>query len=226
MTNSTHSKLLRSTFPSLIAPVENMQIAVHEGLTHRAYDTRIFGWIPPVSLMVEHPQTGGRLAPMEVGKEIKVRMLVSTHVYSFTSIILGICKYPHPYLHLRHPRSFQTTQVRRNRRFPLPKGLPVIIHSGKHSIPGVLVDLSMGGAGIATMHAVNWKDAHARLKLALPLDGRSEEMTLECRVQRFEEDGGKPGFKMGLEFVLLNHQEQIVLERYLFSISQACPTTR
>ena len=203
----------------------NIQVQLLADQNDTRYMVRVIGYEPNVSLLVSTPRANGLPAIVRDGQTVTVRLLTGNTVYGFESQILRICRLPFPYLHLSFPRTFESMVVRKAQRASAnviasvensnrvtDVSEPFSAKISDLSIAGAMLEapLPMGEVGDALMIRAKVQVAGMEKYLALAAIVRA------VRVREATAPGGKMLYLHGVEFQLLDPDDQLVLHGFVY----------
>jgi c-di-GMP-binding flagellar brake protein YcgR len=204
---------------------DNIQVQLVADQNDTRYMVKVIGYEPNVSLLVSTPRANGLPVLLRDGQLVTVRLLTGNTVYGFESQILRICRIPFSYLHLSYPRTFESMVVRKAQRASAniiasvensnratDSSEPFSAKISDLSVAGAMLDASMpmGEVGDAIMIRAKVQVAGMEKYLALAAVVRA------VRVREASEPTGKALYHHGVEFQMLDPDDQLVLHGFVY----------
>ncbi len=204
---------------------DNIQVQLFADQSETRYMVKVIGYEQGISLLVSTPRAKGKPLLLREAQLMTVRLLTGNTVYGFESQILRACLSPFPYLHLSYPREFESMVVRKAQRASASiiasvennnrvteSSEPFSAKISDLSIAGAMLDASvrMGEVGDAIMIRAKVMVAGLERYLALAASVRA------VRVREATEAGGKTLYQHGVEFQLLDPDDQLVLHGFVY----------
>lgn len=188
------------------------------------YSATLLGMLREVSLIVEIPSSGGKLAMFRQGQPLLMRVFNGTRAFAFTGSVLVIRYSPGAYLHLEWPKTVEGTEVRARHRVkvrliavasrPTPEG-------EADATPVTIEDLSVGGARVLTEHLLG--HIGEETVLAFRLKAGAGEATLKLRASIRTVTPPAADTKAtayGVQFGKLEPMEHLALEGFVHRLRE------
>jgi c-di-GMP-binding flagellar brake protein YcgR len=205
---------------------DNIQIQLVADQNDTRYMVRVIGYEPNVSLLVSAPRANGLPLLVRDGQQLTVRLLTGNTVYGFESQILRICRLPFPYLHLSYPRSFESMVVRKAQR--ASANIIASVENSNRATEGSepfsakISDLSVAGAMLEATTPMGEVGDAIMIRAKLQVAGQEKYLALAAlvravRVREATEPGGKMLYLHGVEFQMLDPDDQLVLHGFVYA---------
>ncbi|QJD59877.1 flagellar brake protein [Pseudomonas sp. gcc21] len=214
--NGTQGDVQNSSLEHIqLAPGDPVQLQTMHPTHAERYQVRMIGVHAPVSIMVTTPTHQGKLAFIKEGQQFLVRGFVGKDAVAYRTRVLKSNLAPFPYLHLAYPQSVQSMRIRSSARVPLQLVTAVLTEQGPKSAK--IVDLSVGGARMASDSLIAHKGDDLKLSFRVNPAGMEVYMTVNAKVRavQTEQTGAGPVIT-GVEFVELGEQERLYLTTVVY----------
>jgi c-di-GMP-binding flagellar brake protein YcgR len=187
------------------------------------YIVRVLGFQPGVSLLIHTPRAKGNALLLREGQLMTVRLLTGNTVYGFESRILRVCLSPFPYLHVAYPKEFESLVVRKAQR-----ARTTIIASvenadrpgdNKEPFPAIIADLSTAGAMLSASMRMGEPGDSIMIRAKFVVGGIEKYLSVAAVIRGVREREGEDGgtrYHHGVEFQMLEPDEQLVLHGYVY----------
>jgi c-di-GMP-binding flagellar brake protein YcgR len=187
------------------------------------YIVRVLGFQPGVSLLIHTPRAKGNALLLREGQLMTVRLLTGNTVYGFESRILRVCLSPFPYLHVAYPKEFESLVVRKAQR-----ARTSIIASvdnadrpsdSKEPYPAIIADLSTAGAMLSASMRIGEVGDSIMIRAKFVVGGIEKYVLVAAVIRGVREREGEDGgtrYHHGVEFQMLEPDDQLVLHGYVY----------
>ncbi len=202
-----------------------VQIQLFSDQNNTRYLVKVIGYVPGLSLIVHTPRARGNPLLLRESQLLLLRLLSGNMVYAFETDILRVCTRPYPYLHLAYPRDFEQATIRKAYRASVQVFASLAndtLASGPQGrVPGVIIDLSVAGALIRVDQACGEIGDNLTVSVKLLVAGSEKYIHIPAVIRRIrsEQHPDKPGQRVychGVEFILVESEEQLVLHGFVF----------
>lgn len=180
---------------------------------------KLLGYAKGRSVMVTPPMVDGAYAMVKQDAAFVVRFFSGKSVYAFPAHVLKMSNTPFPYLHLSYPKKVRGMRVRRAQRASVRLISSVTDMYGA-LYAGTLVDISKGGALLATKAALGEIGDLLQLKFRLQFDDIDQFVHVKAGIRsvRSNPDSESEAFALhhGLEFVEVQGSDRLALSAYTY----------
>ena len=214
--NSGGSTQREIPFESLALPVGARFTLERIGHDEQRYTTRLFGYIPGVSLLVETPLADGGVVMFREGESCIARAFSGTDAFAFSAIVLSVRYAPDAYLHLTYPKRVSGTSVRAERRIDV-KLIATVSHAtaeGPVSSPCRVVDLSAGGAQLEARVPLGAVGDRVEVAFRLPTPRGEATLALSAEIRTVGQADGERRLH-GVQFQDLDPVHGLALQGYV-----------
>ncbi len=210
--------MLSNVYRSLrkLQPGDNVLIEI-EGVSR--IKAKYIGWYEKQFIITSLPPIPGIKQQIYNNQSLTLHFLIDGVIYSANTVVLHHTFKPTGLLFLLEPEKLENIRIRKSDRIPCLVPAELIDEQSNNSYPGLIINLSVGGAGFVFKDFEDEerfkKDQRVLLKFTL-LTGE-KELKIPCIVRRtfFEED--KLG--VGLQFSSEAKEDIKIIESYIKDIS-------
>jgi c-di-GMP-binding flagellar brake protein YcgR len=204
---------------------DNIQVQLVADQNDTRYMVKVIGYEPNVSLLVSAPRANGLPVLLRDGQMLTVRLLTGNTVYGFESQVLRICRLPFSYLHLSYPRSFESMVVRKAQRAStnIIASVENSNRASENSEPfsAKISDLSIAGAMLEAQMPMGEVGDAIMIRAKLQVAGLEKYLALAAivravRMREASAAGGKTQYHHGVEFQMLDPNDQLVLHGFVY----------
>lgn len=204
---------------------DNIQVQLFADQSETRYMVKVIGYEPGISLLVSTPRAKGKPLLLREGSLMTVRLLTGNTVYGFESQILRACLSPFPYLHLSYPQAFESMVVRKAQRASANIIASVENNNratdGSEPFSAKITDLSIAGAMLVAPVPMAEVDDAIMVRAKVQVAGMERYLALAAivravRVREAAEAGGKTQYHHGVEFQMLDPEDQLVLHGFVY----------
>ena len=186
----------------------------------KKYQSRYLGYYPSKTVFVATPMVAAD-RPLLVRKEqdVIVRFFANKIACAFRASIAHICTTPFHYLHLNYPSDVETGTIRKAERVAANIRVSVInkASSEGRQTPGVIVDLSLSGARLETLHPVGAVGDAIVIQARVDIGRVSRLVTWDAEIKaglnKFSMNNAVAAY--GIEFNHLNDIDYLALLAYV-----------
>jgi c-di-GMP-binding flagellar brake protein YcgR len=183
---------------------------------------KVIGYLSGQSLLVSTPTVRGAPMLLRDGQRATVRMLAANTVLGFETQIIKACLTPFPYLHLAYPKEIASTVLRKAQR--AVANLIVSVENASHADgasqaqAALLVDVSTSGALLQAKLRLGRTGETLVIKAKLTVAGIEKYISVAAIIRNVREKPGEaqPAFLHGMEFQLLDADQQLVLHGFVY----------
>lgn len=197
-----------------VLQIELPQAGIHE------VPVTLIGYVPGRSIMVMPQAEAKTRQILHVGDACVARFESGDNLYAFDTQVLCLAEQPFLHAHLAYPQGVQGTMVRRSQRVPVNDVVMMLVmEEAGRKLSVALADISLSGARLVAGSRLG--EIGERFSIEIPhLGGGAEErVVLPCRVRYVREErshtADKRVYHHGVEFIDLNRQAWIFIERYI-----------
>lgn len=200
-----------------------IQVQLEGDQTDTRHMVRLIGFHPGVSLLIHTPRVGGHALRLREGQQLTMRLLAGNAVYGFESKIVRVCIAPFAYLHVGYPKEFASAVVRKAQRASTniiaSVENPNQVSDDKQPFAVVIGDLSVAGASLVSPVAVGAVGESIMIRTKLMVGGIEKYLSIAAVIRGVrdrEQAAENARFRHGVEFQMLDPQEQLMLHGYVY----------
>lgn len=181
---------------------------------------KLLGFSKGRSIIVSTPTEDDKVVLMRAGQAFIVRAFSGKHAYAFTANILHVTNTPYPHLHMAYPADVRGLVVRGSARANVNLIACVSCEDNPaQTTDGVMTDLSITGARIASRTRLAEKGRRIAVRCAVALDGIEAQLALPAVVRNFSVDRRNANeanvINHGIEFIDVAQQDRMVLSAFV-----------
>jgi hypothetical protein len=191
-----------------------LQMALQHGTKQQIYYTELIGYVDGEYLIVKTPFENGLSVPMQVDKQVVLRILSGVDVFTLACEIKNIFRAPHYYMHLSFPTDIKATALRSAVRAKVR--LPVQVNGIAGA--GIITDISVTGAGIIADRVLGELNEEALISFKFPIKPTNQGAKIEtgatiCSIQQLpsKKKDAPPKFSHGVLFHEIDPTSQAML---------------
>lgn len=196
-----------------------LQLLTHRGHTPTPHLSTFIGVESNDYLLLRLPKSQGTYLTFYEGEKITVRVFSGTMISSFDTSVIQTIYHPLNCLCLSFPYSIQVKKIRREMRIKVDIDGKLGL-ADRTTIPVKLTNISATGCQIVTEQEVGKIDEQLALNFNLPqlTEDDTSNITLLAKVRNItnEGEGGTPSFLVGMEFVAVATNVQLVVRHYVY----------
>lgn len=197
-----------------------VQLQTCSGGKDARYSVRLIGLLKGGSILVTTPKEDGKYLLIREGQAFVLRAFSGKNAYAFATQLIRSTSSPYPYLHLAYPREVRSLVVRKGARADT-NIVCAITRCDDRPIQtaGVLLNISIGGALLATKTPVAEKDQRLQIKFKVKVNGIEAYLEIEAIVRILNIDrSGETGtpFQHGLQFADIPPEQSVPLLAFVY----------
>ncbi|NTV10325.1 MAG: flagellar brake protein [Zoogloea sp.] len=189
-----------------------------EGASVRYY-VKLIGYLKGKSVVVTTPVVDGKVALIREGQAFVVRMFSGKSVYAFPASVFKVVNTPYPHLHLTYPGQVRGLVVRRGARARV-NVIAAVQDAEARSHAATIVNLSTGGALLLAKSPLGVKDDVITVKFRVIVSDVEKFITVQAIIRAIHsathEDGDLVYMHHGVQFLDVEHSEQVTLAAYVY----------
>lgn len=202
-----------------LQPGTRLQLLTHRGHTPTPHLSTFIGVESNDYLLLRLPKVQGTFLTFYDGEKITVRVFSGIMISSFDTSVIQTIYHPLNCLCLSFPHSIQVKKIRREMRIKVDIDGKLGL-ANRATIPVKLTNISATGCQIVAGQEVGNIDDQLALNFSLPqlTEDDTSNITLLAKVRNIttEEINGTPNFLIGMEFVALATNVQLVVRHYVY----------
>lgn len=167
------------------------------------------------------PMPGQRMPALKPGANYRVQGFTGQYDFSFDTALLGLFDAPFAYALMSYPAEVNARLVRQALRVRtlLPAQLLSTAAPAGTTQTSSILDLSLAGALIETLHPAGDLGGAVRLSFVVDVDGEKAQINAEALICHRRELTGPARERIGLSFRALPKQERLMLSLYLHTLA-------
>jgi hypothetical protein len=194
-----------------------LQIQTQVEQSESRYYVKLIGYLKGKGVLVTAPQVEGNLCYIKEGQVLVVRFFAGKNAYAFTTSVNKVTNVPFPHLHLSYPPLVRGLVVRSGERVNVRIICTVSVSDDAKTIaiPGVLTNISVGGALLSSKKEMGAKNDLLVVKFRVFIRDIEFFLTIDatiCSLSR--DDSGE--FLHGLRFAGLPNDMAIALTAFVY----------
>lgn len=196
---------------------DQLQIQSQGDQTEDRYYVKLIGYLKGKSVLVTAPQQDGNFCYIKEGRVFVVRFFSGKNAYAFTSSVVRATNVPFPHLHLNYPSQVKGLVIRSGERVnaKIICAVSVLEDTATITAPGVLTNISVGGALLSSKKKLGEKNDLLTIKFRLFIRGIEFFMTIDAAICSVLTDEAGD-FLHGLRFAGLPNDIEIALTAYVY----------
>jgi c-di-GMP-binding flagellar brake protein YcgR len=205
-------------------PLEEVKLAIGDAfqvqpqtdLAQSRYYVKLIGYLKGKSVLTTIPEADGKLCYLRDGQALVVRFFAGKNAYAFTANVLRSSSIPFPHMHLNYPSQVRGLVVRAGERAPVRIICAIDMpQETNNAAAGLMTNLSVGGALLATKTALGKKGTLLSIKFRLHVRGIEVLMAIDATVRSLSQDASGE-FLQGIEFAGLPDSTAIALTAFVY----------
>jgi hypothetical protein len=161
---------------------DSIQLQFQTGTGRSRFPVTLIGYLAEQSVIVSMPMVNGRAMPIREGQNLNARFFSGKNAYAFSAVVRKATGTPYPYLHLSYPPEVRGLVVRSSPRAPAQISCNVSTNDGR-SYPCTALDISIGGALIASRERMGKVGEKLVLRLPFKIDENEHRLDLNCQIR-------------------------------------------
>jgi len=194
-----------------------LQIQTQVEQSESRYYVKLIGYLKGKSILVTAPQADGNLCYIKEGQSFVVRFFAGKNAYAFSTSVNKVTNVPFPHLYLSYPPQVRGLVVRSGERVNVRIICTVSVPDDAKTvaIPGMLTNISVGGALLSAKKELGAKDDLLAVKFRVFIRDIEFFMTIDATIcSLVKDDSGE--ILHGLRFAGLPNDMAIALTAYVY----------
>jgi c-di-GMP-binding flagellar brake protein YcgR len=184
------------------------------GVDESRYPTELVGCLRNATVLVRMPVADGKLVALREGQPVVIRAFSGTDAMSFATSVVAVRFVPEPYLHLKYPHAIECTAIRKQRRINVDLTASCALPGGE-TVPAIVLDMSMDGAGLALERPVGAAGDLIRLTLCLQTPGGAASLDVDAQICSVKGDSDQAQIFHGVKFMSVEPLQSLALRGFV-----------
>lgn len=184
------------------------------------YSVRLIGLAKGGSILVTTPKEDGKYLLIREGQAFVLRAFSGKNAYAFATQVIKSTSTPYPYLHLAYPREIRSLVVRKGARASVNLVCAITRCDDRPTqAAGVLLNISVGGALLATKTPVAEKDQRLQIKFKVKVNGIEAFLEIDAivRIVNIDRSGEtSTPFQYGIQFADVPPEQSVPLLAFVY----------